>query len=102
MDLVTATLGSPLFPAELQSEQSNHQKPQQVFGVWGVSGGETSGEFSNEKQLNCGLLSFTAAPIWESTSDECIERCALDPMGLETPTPTATPVWESTFDECIE
>ena len=44
----------------------------------------------------------TATPVWESTFDECIERCGGTPMRLETPTSTAAPVWESTFDECIE
>ena len=44
----------------------------------------------------------TATPVWESSFDECLKRRGRDPMSLETPTPTATPVWESTFDECLE
>ena len=48
------------------------------------------------------ILSLTAAPVWESTLDECIERGGWLPMRLETPTLTTAPVWESTFDECIE
>ena len=35
----------------------------------------------------------TAAPIWESTFDEFIERTTWKLVGLKIPTPTATPVW---------